>query len=138
MCVFIWVICICFTILNFDRLISYSAQSLAFSLHVEQILFALDVAKCGWEVVLHKEPIGVWLFSKHQRMDEVQCISLGRTSNFCGLKAMGLYDDLTSKTPIFGNVIEVEPKVVAKALEHLEGQNDTWVDDLEYCNSDRD
>ena len=96
------------------------------------------MAKCGWEVVLRKEPRGVWVFSKQQRMDEVQCISLGRTSYFSGLHVTGLYDDLVPKTPILGDVVEVGPEVVAKGLERLEVQDDTSVDDLEYCKYDND
>ena len=96
------------------------------------------MAKCGWEVVLHKEPRGVRVFSKQQRLDEVQCISLGKTSYFSGLQVTGLYDDLIPKTPILGDVVEVGPEVVAKALERLEGQDDASVDDLEYCDYDSD
>ena len=126
-----------FTTVNFDRLIPYSAQSFAFLLHIKQVFFAPDVAKRGWEVVLRREPRGVRLFSKHQITDEVQCISLGRTSDFPGLEATGLYEDLIPKTPILGDAVEVAPEVVAKALERLR-QDDTSVDDLEYCDSDQD
>jgi hypothetical protein len=61
-----------FTTVNFDRLISYSTQSFLFPLHIEQVFFAPDMAKRGWEVVLRKEPRGVRVFSKQQRTDEVQ------------------------------------------------------------------
>ena len=43
-----------FTTVNFDILIPYSAQSFAFPLYIEQVVFASDVAKCGWEVVCTK------------------------------------------------------------------------------------
>ena len=48
--------------INFDRLIPHSAQSFAFPLHIEQVFFAPDMAKCGWEVVLCKEPRGVRVY----------------------------------------------------------------------------
>jgi hypothetical protein len=64
-----------FTTVNLQRLISYSAQSFAFPLHIQQVFFAPDVAKHGWSVVMHSEPRGVRTFSHHQLTDEVQCIS---------------------------------------------------------------
>jgi hypothetical protein len=124
-----------FTTVNFDRLIPYSAQSFAFPLHIEQVFFAPDVAKCGWEVVLRREPRGVRLFSNDQRADEVQCISLGTTSDFAGLQATCLYEDAIPKTPILGDAVEVAPEVVATALQRLR-QDDIVVDDLEYSDSD--
>ena len=48
-----------FTIINFERLILYSAQSFAFPLHIEQVFFAPNMAKRGWKVVLRKEPRSV-------------------------------------------------------------------------------
>ena len=127
-----------FTIVNFDKLIPYSVQSFVFPLHIEQVFFAPDIAKCGWKVVLCKELRGVRVFSKQQRTDEVQCLALDRTSDFPGLQMMGLYDDLVPKTPILGDAVEVGPGVVAKSLECLEGPNDALVDDLEYCDSNSD
>jgi hypothetical protein len=127
-----------FTIVNFDRLIPFSAQSFAFPLHIEQVFFAPDVAKCGWEVVLRKEPRGVRVFSKQQRTDEVQCIALGRTSDFPGLQVTAFQDDIVPRTPILGDAVEVGPGVVAKALECLEGPDDASVDDSEHCVSDGD
>ena len=127
-----------FTTVNFERLIPYSAQSFAFPLHIEQVFFAPDVAKSGWEVVLRKEPRSVRIFSKRQRTDEVQCMALGRTSDFPGLQATGLYDDMVPKTPILGDAVEVSPGVVARALECLDGPDDALVDDSEYSASDND
>jgi hypothetical protein len=126
-----------FTTVNFERLIPYSAQSFAFPLHIEQVFFAPDVAKRGWEVVLRSEPRGVRLFSNHQLTDEVQCISLGRACDFPGLEATDLDSDLIPKTPILSDAVEVAPEVVAKALERLR-QDDTSVHDLEYCDSEQD
>ena len=65
------------------------------------------MAKRGWEVVLRTELKSVQVFSKQQRTYEVQRITLGKTSNFPGLHATGLYDDLVPKTPILGNAVEV-------------------------------
>jgi hypothetical protein len=127
-----------FTTVNFERLIPYSAQSFAFPLHIEQVFFAPDVAKSGWEVVLRKEPRSVRIFSKRQRTDEVQCMALGRTSDFPGLQATGLYDDMVPKTPILDDAVEVSPGVVARALECLDGPDDALVDDSEYSASDSD
>jgi hypothetical protein len=126
-----------FTTVNFERLIPYSAQSFAFPLHIEQVFFAPDVVKRGWEVVLRREPRGVRSFSNHQLTDEVQCISLGRACDFPGLEATNLDSDLIPKTPILSDAVEVAPEVVAKALERLR-QDDTLVDDLEYCDSEQD
>jgi len=126
-----------FTTVNFGRLIPYSAQSFAFPLHIEQVFFAPDVAKCGWEVVMRKEPRGVRSFSKHHRTEEVQCISLGRTCDFPGLEATGLHEDNIPKTPIMNGAVEIAPQVVAIALERLR-EDDTVVDDLEYSDSEQD
>ena len=126
-----------FTTVNFERLIPYSAQSFAFPLHIEQVFFAPDVAKRGWEVVLRNEPRGVRLFSNHQLTDEVQCISLGRACDFPGLEATDLDSDLIPKTPILSDAVELAPEVVAKALERLR-QDDTSVDALEYGDSEQD
>ena len=98
-----------FTTVNFERLVPYSAQSFAFPLHIEQGFFAPDVGKSGWEVLLRKEPKSVRIFSKQQRTDEVQCMALGRTSDFPGLQATGLYDDMVPKTPILGDAVEMSP-----------------------------
>ena len=92
------------------------------------------MAKRGWEVVLRREPRSIRSFSKHQVIEEVQCISLGRTCDFPGLEAIGLDEDIIPKTPILGGAVEVAPKVVAKALERLR-EDDTSVDDLEYSDS---
>lgn len=127
-----------FTTVNFQRLIPHSAQSFAFPLHIEQVFFAHDVAKRGWEVVLRKEPRAVRVFSKQQRTDEVQCTALGKNSDFPGLQATGLYDDLVPKTPILGDAVELGPGVVARALECLEGPDDISVDDLEYNDYESD
>jgi hypothetical protein len=62
---------------------------------------------------------------------------LGRASDFPGLEATGLDSDLIPQTPILNNAVEVAPEVVAKALERL-GQDDTSVDDLDYCDSEQD
>ena len=94
-----------FTIVNFERLIPYSAQSFAFPLHIEQVFFAPDVAKRGWEVVLCRELRSVWSFSKHQVTEEVQCISLGRTCDFPELEAIGLDEGIIPKTPILGDAV---------------------------------
>jgi hypothetical protein len=126
-----------FTIVNFERLIPHSAQSFAFPLHIQQVFFAPDLTKRGWEVVLRREPRGVRSFSKHQLAEEVQCMSLGRTCDFAGLEAIGLDDDTIPKTPILGGAVEVAPEVVAQALERLR-QDDTSVDDLEYSDSEQD
>jgi hypothetical protein len=127
-----------FTTVNFERLVPYSAQSFAFPFHIEQVFFAPDVARSGWEVVLRKEPRSVRIFSKQQRTDEVQCMALGRTSDFPGLQVTGLYDDMVPKTPILGDAVEVSPGVVARALECLDGPDDALVDDSEYSASDSD
>jgi hypothetical protein len=65
-------------------------------------------------------------------------MALGRTSNFPGLQATGLYDDLVPKTPILGDAVEVGLGVVAKALKCLDGPDDASVDNLEYNDSDSD
>ena len=126
-----------FTIVNFERLSPYSAQSFALLLHIEQVFFAPDEAKRGWEVVLRREARSVRSFSKHQVIEEVQCISLGRTCDFPGLEAIGLDEDIIPKTPILGGAVEVASEVVAKALERLR-EDDTSVDDLEYSDSEQD
>ena len=123
-----------FTTVNFERLIPYSTQLFAFPLHIEQVFFALDMAKRGWEVVLRREPRSVRSFSKHQLMEEVQCISLGRTCDFPGLEATSLDEDIILKISILGGAVEVAPEVVAKALKCLR-EDDTSIDDLEYSDS---
>jgi hypothetical protein len=126
-----------FTTVNFERLIPYSAQSFAFPLHIEHVFFAPDVAKRGWEVVLRREPRGVRSFSKHHISDVIQCISLGRACDFPGLECTSLDSDFIPQTPILVGAVEVAPEVVAKALDRL-SQNNTSVDDLEYCDSEHD
>ncbi len=43
-----------FILVNFERLISLSAQSLAFPMHVEQVFVAKYVkSRKNWKVVLH-------------------------------------------------------------------------------------
>ena len=43
-----------FSLVNFDRLVSLSAESFAFPLHIEHIFFADDLNNHGWKVVLQK------------------------------------------------------------------------------------
>ena len=47
------------------------------------------------------------------------------------------FSDLIPKTPILSDAVEVAPEVVAKELECL-GQDDTSLDDLDYCDSEQD
>jgi len=68
-------------------------------MHIEQVFFPSDRGKCGWKVVLRKEPRGVWLFSKHKGTLEVECISLGNTIDFHRLEATDLHEDLIPKAP---------------------------------------
>ena len=124
-----------FTSVNFERLIPYSTQSFAFPLHIEQVFFAPDKTKQGWEVVLRKEPRGVRLFSEHHGPLEVECISLGKTTNFDGLQATGLFEDLIPKAPILCDVVEVQPNDVAIALQRLREDN-IEVDDLQCSNEE--
>ena len=44
-----------FSLVNFDRLVSLSAKSFAFPLHIEQVFFVDDLNNNGWKVVLRKE-----------------------------------------------------------------------------------
>lgn len=126
-----------FTSVNLEKLIPYSAQSFAFPFHIEQVFFAKDKTKHGWDIVLYKEPRGVRLFSKHQGTLEVDCISFGKTTNFHGLEATSLHEDLIPKIPILRDAVEVEPNVVATALQHLR-QEDIIADDLQYSDADFD
>jgi hypothetical protein len=45
-----------FTLINYERMISYLADSFAFSLHVQQVFFVEEVDSHGWKVVLREEP----------------------------------------------------------------------------------
>lgn len=112
-----------FTSVNFEKLILYSAQSFAFPLHIEQLFFVPDMADCGWQVVLRKEPRGVRLFFQHQATLEVECISMGKTTDFHGLDATDLYEDLVPKTPIVYDAVEVEADVVATTLQRFREHN---------------
>ena len=62
---------------------------------------------------------------------------MGRACDFPKLKATSLDLDLILKTSILKDAVEVASEVVAKALERLR-QDDTSVDDLDYCDSEQD
>jgi hypothetical protein len=70
-------------------------------------------------------------------MLEVDYISLGKTTNFHGLEATNLYEDLIPKTPILSDAMEIEPDVVATVLQRLRHE-DIVPDDQQYSNADSD
>ena len=60
-----------FSLVNFDRLVSLSAESFAFLLHVEQVFFADDLNNHGWKVVLQKEPRGARVISTRNSLPDI-------------------------------------------------------------------
>ena len=60
-----------FSLVNFDRLVSLSAESFAFPLHIEHIFFADDLNNHGWKVVLQKEPRGARVISTRNSLPDI-------------------------------------------------------------------
>ena len=110
-----------FNLVNFDRLVSLSTESFAFSLHVEQVFFADDLNNHGWKVVLRKEPRGARVVSSKDSMPDIGCLSLGNVEEHCGLVPTSLQNDATPTDPILDEVVVLssdEVVVVLNTNEH--------------------
>ena len=105
-----------FSQVNFDRLMSISAESFAFPLHVEHVFFADNLKNHRWKVVLRKEPRGAIVVSKNDSMAFIRCLSLGNIGEHSGLSPASLDNDATPTDPILGKVVVLSNDEVVVAL----------------------
>ena len=82
-----------FTLVNIDRIIPYSTDSFAFSLHAQHVFFVDDVAHPGWKVVLYKEARSVRVTSMAEGKPILHCLSLRDDVVTHGLMAQNVTDD---------------------------------------------
>jgi hypothetical protein len=120
-----------FSLVNFDRLVSLSAESFTFPLHVEQVFFADDLNNHGWKVVLQKEPKGARVVSNKYSMLEIGCLSLGNVEEHCELVPASLENDATPIDPILDEVVVLSNNEVIVALNTNEHES-SFEDDDEY------
>jgi hypothetical protein len=73
------------TLLKFDRVIPYSADSFAFPFHVEHVFFANEVDKPGWKVVLLKDPKDTRVASEMDDRPKLQCFTTYKEKEHPGL-----------------------------------------------------
>ena len=71
-----------FTLIKFNRVIPYSANSFAFPLHVQQVFFVDDVENPEWKVVMRKEARGARVASTTVRRLETLNLVLGRDEDY--------------------------------------------------------
>lgn len=109
-----------FTLVNFDRLIPFSAQSFAFPLHIEQVFFADDINNPGWKVVLRKEVRGVRVESSKDAMPEIQCLSLGNDTEHAGLQPSTNPNENIRLEPIVEGGVSLTEHDFAAALNVVE------------------
>ena len=105
-----------FSLVNFDRLVPLSAESFAFPLYVEQILFADDLNKHIWKVVLRKKPRGARVVSSKDSIMNIECLSLGNFEEHCGLVPTSAENDATPTNPIVDEVVVLSNDEVVVAL----------------------
>ena len=99
-----------------------SAESFAFPLHVEQVLFVHDLNNHGWKVVLRKEPRGARVVSRKDSMPDIGCMSLGNIEEHCGLVWASLDNVATPINPILDEVVILSSDQVVVALNTYEDE----------------
>jgi len=112
-----------FTLVNFERLIPYSAQSFAFPLHVDQVFFVDNVNNRGWKVVLRKEPRSTRIASRKDDREEIQCLSIGKDADHRGLMPDSSFNmEATAMEPILegGRVMSSNEVMQALNVEQAE------------------
>jgi hypothetical protein len=105
-----------FSLKNFDRLVSLSAESFAFPLHVEQLFFADDLNNHGWKMVPQKELRGAKVVSSKDFMPDIGCLSLGNVEEHCELVPASIEKDTTPTDPILDEVVVLSINEVIVAL----------------------
>jgi hypothetical protein len=109
-----------FTLIKFDRIILYSADSFAFPLHVQQVFFVDDVENPEWKVVLRKEARGARMASTSERRPETLSLVLGRDEDYRGLRSNILNEDVQPRAPVLEGCIVLEAEDVHVAMQERE------------------
>lgn len=119
-----------FTLIKFDRVIPYSAESFAFPLHVQQVFFVDDVENPEWKVVLRKEARGARVASTAERRPETLSLVLGRDEDYRGLRSNILNDDVQPRAPVLEGCTVLEAEDVHVAMQEREEEPDYSEDRL--------
>ena len=114
-----------FTIIKFDHVIPYLADSFAFPLHVQQVFFVDDVENPEWKVVMmKKEAGGARVASTSERSHETLSLVLGRDEDYCGLRSNILNEDAQPGAPVLEGCTVLEAEDVHVALQEREEEPD--------------
>ena len=76
-----------FTMANFNSLITFSYESLAFPKNCDQVFFSDDEDECGWKVVLQTEVRGRRIDNDMEEAKEAEIFRMGANNDFGGLSA---------------------------------------------------
>ena len=113
-----------FTLIKFDRVIPYSADSFAFPLHVQQVFFVDDVENPEWKVVLRKEARGARVASTSEEKPETLSLYVGRDEDYRGLRSNILNEDVEPGAPVLEGCAVLEAEDVHVALQEREEEPD--------------
>ena len=103
-----------------DRLIFYSANSFAFPLRVQQVVFVDDGGNDGWKILFQKEPQSCRVLSKVDGGPNLQALQIGRNAEHHGLRDMCYEIDNEPDTPVLAGCKVSTPEDVSNALKAVE------------------
>jgi hypothetical protein len=109
-----------FTLIKFDRIIPYSADSFAFPLYVQQVFFVDDVENPEWKVVLRKETRGARVASTSERRPEPLSLILDRDEDYRGLRSNILNEDVQPRAPVLEGCTIPEAEDVHVTMQERE------------------
>ena len=113
-----------FTLIKFDRVISYSADSFAFPLHMQQVFFVDDVENLEWKVVLRKEARGARVASIAERRPEPLSLVQGTDEDYRGLRSNILNNDIQPCAPVLEGCTVLEAEDIHVAMQEREEEPD--------------